>query len=78
MPPDGEFSTVSSNASVDEPPPSSAIPRTAPRRWSVCASSKFVIPTEYPLTPVGGDEKHTAVCTLTDRAPRAARDELRS
>ena len=23
-------------------------PRTAPRRWSVCASSKFVIPTEYP------------------------------
>ena len=46
--PTGRFSSDPSKAIVVEPPPSSAMPVTAPSRTSVCASSKLVIPTEYP------------------------------
>ena len=45
---DGRFRSVPSNAIVAEPPLSSAIPVTAPSRTSAWASSKFVIPIEYP------------------------------
>ena len=45
---EGRFRSVPSKASVEEPPPSNADAVTAPSRTSVCASSKFVIPTLYP------------------------------
>ena len=44
-PSDGRLRSVPSNAIVVEPPLSSAMPVTAPRRTSACASSKFVSPT---------------------------------
>ena len=45
---EGRLRSVPSKAIVAEPPLSSAIPVTAPSRTSAWASSKFVIPIEYP------------------------------
>ena len=45
-PSDGRLKTFPSKAMVVEPPPSSAMARTAPSLTIACASSKFVIPTE--------------------------------
>src|ERR671936_1909527 len=67
---DGRFSTLPSNATVVDPPESSANPVTTPYWTSVCASCQFVMPTLQP-----GRRPSTATMTIVPsaRCPIAVR-----
>ena len=70
-PPTGRSRSAPSNAIAVEPPPSSAIPVTAPSRTSACASSKFVMPTLQPgCRPSTATSRITPVRSCPTRASR--------
>ncbi len=80
LPSDGEFRTVPSNAIVDEPPPSSAMPRTAAEADECLRELEVRHPDrEARLATVGRDEQTmppSARCPTAVRGPRGASCEI--